>query len=202
MENAARSITEYVKKFYDVSSKKTVGIICGKGNNGGDGFATARHLSKLGIETIIYALSPRRVPPETDADINRNIAEKMSLKIVTLTERNIYEFKNDFSGCGLLIDAIFGTGLENEIVGFPSKIINLINEIDVPVLSIDIPSGLDCDSGKPLGSCIKAKWTVTLVAQKISFFKKTAQPYIGEVVIGDIGIPDIRKYFLPVFPFS
>jgi NAD(P)H-hydrate epimerase len=187
MENAARAAADVaVQMLADHPGK--VSILCGGGNNGGDGLALARHLHNRGIElSITLTADPTKYKAEALA--NWQIVRAMSLPVTFLHRPTAKP--------ALIVDAIFGTGLTQAprvtevgppYVPFPD-LCRAIEESQIPVLAIDLPSGMDCDTGRPLGSCIRATRTITFVAQKIGFAQPAAQEYLGQITVGDIGCP-------------
>jgi NAD(P)H-hydrate epimerase len=190
MENAGRSAAEIA---IDMLGGKTgsVCIFCGAGNNGGDGFVIARHLVNWGIDTQIILCAPRE-KIDGDARVNFLVCEKMGIPAVDLdmAEGKICaQIRNLCRGCGLIIDAIFGTGFKGELSSPFAALISCINAMDIPILSVDIPSGLDCDSGDPLPVCIEATATVSFVAAKKGFFaNEQVHQAIGRLYIASIGI--------------
>ncbi len=194
MENASLGLAEEALDMLadQVCDQPHVLIICGGGNNGGDGWALARHLHNAGVTPIIVPLSEPK--PEGDAGINCAISRKMKLQEISADQ---YTTCTDVH---LIVDAIFGTGLDRPITGPAADAINWINETECPVLAVDIPSGLDCDTGKPLGIAVQADRTVTFVGLKPGFLELDAQPYVGDIVVADIGVPIdlVRQYGQPV----
>jgi len=158
-------------------------ILCGGGNNGGDGLAAARHLHNRGVNVSI-ALASDPAKYQDDALTNWNIVIAMGLKIVDATTSAIAD-----SQAHLLIDAIFGTGLTQVPRDPFPALAAAVEDHRGPILAIDLPSGMDCDTGKPLGACIRATHTITLVALKAGFQNPDANRYTGAVAIGDIGCP-------------
>jgi NAD(P)H-hydrate epimerase len=182
MENAGRSVAEEALKM--LHGKKKAAIICGAGNNGGDGFVAARHLLNAGIDIKVYLVgesSKLKAGPK----INLNILMKMKQKVVKLRALRDLNGINNFD---LVIDAIFGIGLKSEVRSPSSEVINLLNRSGKPILAVDVPSGLDADTGKVLGAAIKARKTVTFVAPKRGFSRNCGPRYCGKVIIRDIGI--------------
>lgn len=158
-------------------------IVCGGGNNGGDGYALARHLHNAGAACTLLPISEPK--PGTDSASNREICRRMKMREVAVDERASL----DEEPIDLIVDAIFGTGLDREVTGTPSEMIEWINQRRVPVLAVDVPSGLDCDTGKIHGTSVRASMTVTFVALKPAFQQLDAQKLLGEVRIADIGVP-------------
>ncbi len=180
MENASRALASEALRMQGDAGGRVL-IICGSGNNGGDGWALARHLHNAGVRAVVAGLGEPR--PEGDAGVNCGIARKMGIEVVAV---------DDLDECGdvdLIVDAIFGTGLDREVSGRAAEVIEWINASGRPVLAVDVPSGLDCDTGRPLGVCVKASVTVSFVGYKPAFNELCAQPLVGEVIVGDIGAP-------------
>ena len=184
MENAARALTDVAIRMLGGVASPAAFIVCGGGNNGGDGLALARHLRNRGVDVALgVATDPATY--RGDAAINWSIAEAMKLPRVPLCEADAALAAGRFH---LLVDALFGTGLQSP----PRDVrwIDLANRHPVPVLSVDLPSGLDCDTGEPLGpACVRATHTVTFVAEKFGFTNPRGRPYLGQVTVGDIGCP-------------
>jgi hydroxyethylthiazole kinase-like uncharacterized protein yjeF len=183
MENASRALAREAMRMLEQGGAPggVVLIVCGSGNNGGDGWALARHLHNAGARPIVAVLGEPR--PESDAGINCAICRKMSIPEISVDEID------DHAGADLIVDAIFGTGLDRPVKGRAGEVIGWINAAHRPVLAVDVPSGLDCDTGKPLGVAVRATVTVSFVGHKPAFSVLEAQPFIGEVVIGEVGVP-------------
>jgi NAD(P)H-hydrate epimerase len=182
MENAARAVVNVAMEMLASMESPQVLILCGGGNNGGDGFAVARHLHNRGIFTTLFPT----VAPATlsgDAAINWRIADAMKIRRFEAFQ---YVMGHDPDLC---IDAIFGTGLTQSPRAPASSFISYLNATKTKMLAIDLPSGLDCDTGEPLGACIRATRTVTFVAEKAGFANPASREYTGEVTVGDIGCP-------------
>lgn len=191
MENAGRSCSDLiVEKLAGVSEPK-VCIFCGTGNNGGDGYVIARHLLNKGFKVTVVVCG-NRDKIKGDAKINLDILEKLDKPVEQLDPANCdvsNEVKTFSAGSDMLVDALFGTGLRGQLKHEYKELIEGINAQNCPVLAVDIPSGLDCDSGKPMGAAIKAAYTVTFVAPKAGFEeRKAAAEYTGEVFVASIGV--------------
>jgi NAD(P)H-hydrate epimerase len=183
MENAARAVADEACRMMGGECIGEVLILCGGGNNGGDGLAAARHLHNRGADVTI-ALCTDPSGYKGDALINWNIAQAMKLEAAPFAERLL-----DDPRPMLVIDAVFGTGLtEPPRDPFPA-VAAAVSKSGLPVLAVDLPSGLDCDTGVPPGACIAAARTVTFVAEKVGFAKPEARRFLGDVVVGDIGCP-------------
>jgi NAD(P)H-hydrate epimerase len=190
MENAGRGCAEVIIDELKKLSGQKVCIFCGTGNNGGDGFVIARHLVNGGFETNI-ALCGQSSKIKGDAEINYKIICRMGILIKELqpTQADIEKAVEIFAGdCDLIVDAIFGTGLTGALGDGFDKLVNAINSLNKPIVAVDIPSGLDCDTGKPLGTAIRATVTVTFAAAKKGFTNADSAKYTGEIYIASIGI--------------
>jgi NAD(P)H-hydrate epimerase len=179
MENAARAAADIAWEM--MGGAGDVLIVCGGGNNGGDGLAIARHLHNLGAGVRIFlTVDPEKYRDE--AKVNWDICAAMKLPV----EKEILKAARP----KLVVDAIFGTGLTQPPRPPFAQIVAEIQGLSAPILAIDIPSGLDCDTGKPLGqACIRATRTVTFVAEKLGFGDASAGQYTGEVTVAGIGAP-------------
>ena len=182
MENAARAAADVAMEMLAAASGNVL-FLCGGGNNGGDGLAVARHLHNRGVDLSI-ALTVDAARYTGDALINWRIVQAMKLPAKPLDIAELAHARP-----ALIVDAVFGTGLMQMPRPPFAEIGAAVAATQSPVLAIDIPSGLDCDSGVPLGACIKADRTITFVAEKIGFGNPAAAEYLGRVTVGDIGCP-------------
>jgi NAD(P)H-hydrate epimerase len=183
MENAARGFTDELFRSLPLAVLAHPLILCGGGNNGGDGLAIARHLHNRGCDvTIALTIDPTRYTG--DALINWRITQAMRLRTTTATPEFI-----GTSPATLLIDAIFGTGLTTAPRAETHEVIEAINRSDKPTIAVDLPSGLDCDTGQPLGPCVRATRTITFAAEKTGFTASGAAHWLGPVTLVDIGCP-------------
>jgi NAD(P)H-hydrate epimerase len=196
MENAGRGCAEFIIEMLSKIEKPKVWIFCGTGNNGGDGFVIARHLFNAGL-TVTVTVCGSIAKIKGDAKINFDILTGLGVKVKQLEMESTDNIENRVatiaSQTNMIIDAIFGTGLAGTLRDEYKLLIDCINKAGYPVLSVDIPSGLDCDTGKPLGASIKAKWTVTFSAAKKGFVLENAKTYTGDVFIASIGIEPGNK---------
>ncbi len=190
MENAGRSCAELIEdKLKDVAEPK-VCIFCGTGNNGGDGYVIARHLINRGIQVAVVVCGDRG-KIKGDAKINLDILERMGRPVELLNPSSgdiTGEVERLGTGAGVIVDSLFGTGLRGQLGDEYIRLIESINASNSPVMAVDIPSGLDCDSGEPLGGAIRATSTVTFVAVKKGFISANADQYTGEIFVASIGI--------------
>jgi len=191
MENAGRSCAELIKEKLGGATNPKVCIFCGTGNNGGDGYVIARHLLNSGFEVVVI-ICGERDKIKGDAKINLDILEGLGQRIeqLDLSDSSVAGRVEAFcAGADMVVDGIFGTGLGGELRDEHKRLIEGINGQKCPVLAVDIPSGLDCDRGEPLGAAVKANWTVTFAAVKKGFASsKTAAEYAGEIFVASIGV--------------
>jgi hydroxyethylthiazole kinase-like uncharacterized protein yjeF len=195
MENAAMRTVEAVEKRYNCVNGKRALVICGKGNNGGDGAAIARQLYTKGCLVTVVLLG-RVEDAKGDARINFDIARALAVEeAVTFTFKEIEDREellqvfNEYS-YDLYFDAMFGTGLSRPVSGlFEQAIISLDYRKHRPIIAVDIPSGLNSDSAELIGPAVRAEMTVTFTAPKIANIFAPAADYNGELVIAPIGTP-------------
>lgn len=191
MENAGRSCAELIKEKLSGNSEAKVCIFCGTGNNGGDGYVIARHLLNSGLKVIVVICGDRN-KIKGDAKINLDILERMGQAIERLDLKGgdiPSRVKAFTAGVDMLVDGLFGTGLNGQLSDAYKQLIESINGEKCPVLAVDIPSGLDCDTGEPLGAAIRANYTVTFVAVKKAFTSADAvSQYTGDIFIASIGV--------------
>jgi len=190
MENAGLGLFEIIQEEFEDLNELRVGIVCGKGNNGGDGFVLTRHLLNSRVDVQVFLLGKVQ-EIKGDARINLNILLKSGYKITEITsKKNIATLKKHIcSGYTLLVDAIFGTGFKGKAEGIPKEIINIINSSETPVLAIDVPSGLNASTGEVKGVCVQADFTGTMCLPKRGLFLYPGKEYAGTVYIVDIGVP-------------
>lgn len=185
MENAARSILEILKDKFDLSGKTSVSILCGKGNNGGDGFAIARHLANLGCNVKVFYFSlPKNF--STDAKTNFNIIQTMKSTTLHLTHFRSDKDLQKLKRSQLIIDAMLGSGSKGELKQSFKTVVNFVNTISAKKIAIDQPTGLDADTG--FGESIfNADLTITLAGYKRGLFFGKGFEAAGEIELGSIG---------------
>lgn len=181
MENAGRAVAEAAKSM--LAGGGSVLVICGKGNNGGDGLSCARHLANWGYGVTV-ALAAEESDIRGDAKTNYEIAKRMGIKIVSAENSEEYMKQAD-----LIIDALLGTGLSRPVKDPHLSIIKSVNASKKSVLSVDVPSGLCATTGNVLGACIKADRTVTFAAMKRGLITGKGPEYAGDVIVAYISIP-------------
>jgi NAD(P)H-hydrate epimerase len=187
MENAGRGAAEVLAR---LGCRGPVVICCGKGNNGGDGFVIARHLDNRSIPVrVLIFTQPQDLTG--DAAVNYQIIAKAGLPIEVYAGESWDErtLQAELAKPEWIVDALFGTGLTGPVRKPLDRVIAAINASQKHVLAVDIPSGLDCDTGQPLGPTIRAEHTVTFVAEKRGFANPSSKEWIGQVHVVDIGAP-------------
>jgi hydroxyethylthiazole kinase-like uncharacterized protein yjeF len=201
MENAGRNAAAVIEKFLGRIQRKErlpaggsrgVVIVAGSGNNGGDGFVIARHLHVRGIPVaVVVAADPARMTP--DAATNFAILQRLGLDIRVRTGSALQRLAEELRPFAAVVDALGGTGITGPLRGDLAAAVEQINAAARPVIAVDIPTGLDCDTGRPLGPTVKARLTVTMGARKLGFDAPGAKAYTGKVVVVDIGVPPPEK---------
>lgn len=180
MENAARGIAQAALRRLEGRSGP-VAIVCGPGNNGGDGLAAARHLANAGADVRIHLAVPAETYREgSDPAVHLAVARAMGIAL--------YDGL-DLAGAILILDGIFGTGLSSPVRPPFTAAIEAINEAPGAVLAIDLPSGLDANTGAILGVAVRADLTATMGAKKIGFTLGEGPGLVGDVEVIDIGVP-------------
>ncbi len=195
MENAGRSCAELAIEKLASAVDPHVCIFCGVGNNGGDGYVIARHLLNAGLSPrVVLCGDPGKV--QGDARINLDVLERLGHRVECVDPTDgdavtrVQTFGRDAS---LIVDALFGTGLRGPLRPEYQAVVEVLNALGRPILAVDIPSGLDCDTGLPLGAAIRAAYTVTFVAMKKGFLaSEEASRYTGEVYVASIGVEPPR----------
>lgn len=186
MENAAIACFNEIKNTLGIVENKKIAVFCGKGNNGGDGFAIARHLINNNADVTVYLVCGDTF--KGDALINFEIIRNMGAKIITIDEN--YDFSSTLPLCDMVVDAIFGTGISGNLDTNYVKIINEINKYSKYTLSVDIPSGINADTGEICCACIDADKTVTFAHYKLGLLMYPGADYVGEIKCVDISIPE------------
>ena len=187
MERAGEGITKGILARFGRATKKGVLVVAGKGNNGGDGLVVARLLKKKRIPCEVVILA-RKNELSPDAAHNLGAYLKLRGKVTEITEGSLGLFGERMRGTGLLVDGILGTGIKNAVRDFYAEAITLMNASGVPMVAVDIPSGLDTDNGTPLGIAVQAEMTVALAYPKLGEVIYPGLNYVGELAVADIGI--------------
>ena len=181
MENAGRNAAELLRSF---GIDGRVVICCGKGNNGGDGFVIARHLENAGVDVrVLSCVSGAEL--SGDAAVNFKVLELAGTPLVLPP----MDWGKELAEADWIVDALLGTGTQGAIRDPYLAVIDAINQSGKKVFAVDLPSGMDCDTGKPLGCCVRATETATFVARKPGFDAAGASEWTGDVHVIDIGVP-------------
>ncbi len=189
MENAGRNCAETIIRAHgDPQAKKAV-IFVGPGNNGGDGLVIARYLhDRLGRPEIFLLVPPEKLSNDAGANLARVRELKIPIHPIRSTE-DLDTAEPFFADAWTVVDAIFGTGLKRAVTGHFAAVIERINRFTCPIIAVDIPSGLDADTGRELGCCVTADRTVTFGLAKVGLVTAPGNRYCGELEVVDIGIP-------------
>lgn len=188
MENAGRAVCEQVLELIKSDDKSTL-VVCGKGNNGGDGYVAARHLIENSVQTAVISIF-RPDCLSGDALINHNILEKFT-EIVYFDDIDIETFKEIVMSSDIIVDAIFGTGLNSAIKGTHAEIIEIINEYaESLIVSVDIPSGVCANTGRIMNVAVLADYTVAFHSPKIGHLTYPGADFCGKTTVSPIGIPE------------
>lgn len=180
MENAGRGCAD---ELCELGIRGKVVIVCGRGNNGGDGFVIARHLESRGIVVrVVLAAEPDEL--RGDAAANYAILQQAGFTIVTADK-----LTEELTGADWIVDALLGTGATGDPRQPIANAIETLNASGARKLAIDLPSGLDCDTGIPGHPTFRADHTCTFVAPKVGFANPAANEYLGTVSVHDIGVP-------------
>jgi NAD(P)H-hydrate epimerase len=189
MENAGRQVVAAIEAVHSDLAERKVAVLCGRGNNGGDGFVVARTLVQRGVDVSVFLIG-RVADVRGDARTNLEILGRLGTTVVEIADGQAWELHfSEIGDCTLIVDAIFGTGLNAPLSGLMETVAADVNGASIPVVAIDLPSGLSADSHQPIGDSIEAGLTVTLAAPKISLVLPPAETRAGDIVIADIGIP-------------
>jgi NAD(P)H-hydrate epimerase len=186
MENAGRGCAELLQS---LGIHGRVVVCCGKGNNGGDGFVIARHLDNAGVDVAVQLFAdPAGLTG--DAAVMYRVLAHSGPPIVT-HPGNVDEaqLRRELARADWVVDALFGSGLTGALRAPFDRIVSAINESPARVFAVDIPSGLDCDTGLPLGATVRAHHTATIAAMKKGFDKPEAQEWLGKAHVIDMGVP-------------
>ena len=187
MENAGRGAAAWLASQLQPGDR--VVIACGPGNNGGDGGVVARHLDFWGFSVqLVWFVDPTRL--KGDAATQRDILSRSGLPSVVIPDNAITsDLDTLWNQADWLVDGLLGTGLTRPVEGLLALAIDSMNRSGRPILALDLPSGLDADTGQPLGHAIQARATTTFVAPKLGFSQPQAHTYTGEVIVVEIGVP-------------
>jgi ADP-dependent NAD(P)H-hydrate dehydratase / NAD(P)H-hydrate epimerase len=192
MENAGRSVAEFVRERFAPLHARRVVVLCGKGNNGGDGFVAARHLREMGASVSVYLFAS---PDELrgDAATNRKHWEEAGGQLTPILGAGDWQTRKDaLHSADIIIDALLGTGVRGKVEGLLAEVIADVNRrhpADQAVVAVDIPSGLNADTGEFTKACVGADYTVTFAAPKMGMVRGTADLMVGNLMVRKIGSP-------------
>jgi NAD(P)H-hydrate epimerase len=185
MENAGKGAAEYIMSLLPERGA-SCSIVCGSGNNGGDGYVIARYLINKNIKVKVYLLTEKfRI--KGDAKTNLEILQKMSADIIEVSEQGLGSYLEALNQSKIVVDAIFGTGLKSEVKGKYKEAIEVLNRCQSIKVAVDVPSGLDVDTGWPLGVCVKVDHTVTFGYLKSGLLLYPGASLAGKIHLVDIG---------------
>jgi ADP-dependent NAD(P)H-hydrate dehydratase / NAD(P)H-hydrate epimerase len=189
MENAGCGAARVMLERFPNITTARVGVMAGRGNNGGDGFVIARYLAQKGVRVSVFLLT-RREDLRGDAAANLALLNPLSVPVVEVPDEAAFaEQHSRLRHRDIWVDAILGTGLRSEVRAFYKTVIAFINATGKPVLAVDIPSGLSSDTGRPCGACVQATITTTFAFPKIGHILYPGAGCTGHLEIIDIGIP-------------
>ena len=189
MENAGRQVVAAMESAFDALASMQVAVLCGRGNNGGDGFVVARTLLEREVDVAVYLLASS-ADVRGDARVNLEALRNLGVDVVEIGDAGAWELHGrDVLAADLIVDALVGTGLGAPLAGLHESVIADINASPRPVVSIDLPSGLSADDHAVGGPAVDASLTVTLGAPKLPLVLPPAEALTGTLVIADIGIP-------------
>jgi len=207
MENAARHVADVALELVEDVDRPGALIVCGPGNNGGDGLAAARHLHNAGLHVGLLLAGPASACAG-DPGVQLAIVSRMGLRPAEMDLRDpaasLARACEALPRLDLIVDAVLGTGLQRPVIEPLASLLEAMNRRagprsdarrasgDAPsarMLAVDVPSGLDADTGEPLGVAVAADVTVTFVGIKPGFLRLESQAWVGEVVVADIGAP-------------
>ena len=191
MENAGRQVVDLIRRVTGDVRGRIVTVFTGKGNNGGDGYVAARHLLNMGAEVKVLSLvSTGEITG--DAAVNFEIWRKMGQKVYTVNQgdgSNIARLA--LLNTDLIVDAVYGTGFKGKMPEKAGRIIEVLNKSGKPIVAVDVPSGLEADTGRVNGPCVRANYTVTFGLPKLGMFLEPGADYTGEITVADISLPGV-----------
>ena len=189
MENAGRQVVAAMESTFESLAVMSVAVLCGRGNNGGDGFVVARTLIERDVDVAVY-LFAASAEVRGDARINLDVLRNLGVDVVEIADAAAWELHGrEVLGADVIVDALVGTGLSAPLAGLYETVIADVNASPRPVVSVDLPSGLSADDHAVNGPAMDASLTVTLGAPKLPLVLPPGEALAGTLVIADIGIP-------------
>ena len=199
MENAGRGVFEEFILKYSPEKNVSILIICGKGNNGGDGFVVGRYLVNNGYKNVNIILLSESKKLKGDALLNYKVCKNINLDIAEITNSTDFFDYINTGNFDFIFDAVLGTGLNSNVRDFYMKVISFVNNFSGKIIAIDIPSGLHSEKGVPLGNAVKADLTCTFAFKKIGLSTYPGCLFAGDVKVVDISIPDCVPFEFEIF---
>jgi len=191
MENAGRQVVAAMESTFDSLSSMRVTVLCGRGNNGGDGFVVARTLMDRDVTTTVVLVG-QSSQVTGEARTNLDVLRALEVDVIEIADAGAWELHGSgILDADLIIDALVGTGLRAPLSGLMQTVVEDVNACATPVLSIDLPSGLSADSPEPIGPVVDAAVTVTLAAPKLALVLPPGETVAGSLIVADIGIPAV-----------
>ncbi|MBP8819078.1 MAG: NAD(P)H-hydrate epimerase, partial [Syntrophomonadaceae bacterium] len=191
MENAGLRTLEVIEEILGETKNRMIIILAGKGNNGGDGLVIARHLINSGAVVETY-LTGQEEELTHDSRTNYEILLKMGARILPLSnEKDLDRLMLSLMNADLIVDALYGIGFKGSLNQFDSRLVKMVNWCRAPVVAVDIPSGVEADTGRVNGEAIKASHTVTFALPKIGLVLEPGKEYAGTLSVADISIPAV-----------
>jgi NAD(P)H-hydrate epimerase len=188
MENASRQVASVARALLDGVQGRQIIAIAGTGNNGGDALGAARHLLGWGADSRAAVAAPRERLRET-ARRQVDLLARLDVPIAEIVDAGAEAIGEEFADAALIVDGLLGYSARGAPRGEVAELIRAANRSGVPIVAVDIPSGVDPDSGEPLGVAIRAALTVTLALPKTGLLTPAARGLVGELVVADIGVP-------------
>ena len=190
MENAGRRVVEILASTFDDLAECRVAVLCGRGSNGGDGFVVARGLLQRGTDVAVFLLGAA-ADVRGDARTNLDVLGRLGVDVVEVPDAGAWARQEPvLTACDLIVDAMLGTGLNRPLSGMLPAVVADVNAAAVPIVSVDLPTGLSADSHRRIGPAVDADLTVTLAAPKIPLVLPPGSTSAGDVFVADIGIPE------------
>lgn len=188
MEHAGKAVATAIVK--DFPAAKQIAILVGKGNNGGDALVIARILHQKRKKVAVYLTAkPAEMSPDAKSNLNKYLRLRRAPKPIEIAKDTLHNLPQILANFHLIVDGLLGTGTKGKVAGVLADIIFLLNDARKPIVAIDIPSGLNADTGEPLGISIRAALTVTLGLPKPGLVTYPGAEYTGKLIIADIGLP-------------
>ena len=190
MENAGRRVADVMASTFDDLAESSVAVLCGRGSNGGDGFVAARALRRRGADVAVFLLG-QTADVHGDARTNLDALGSLDVSVTEVPDAAAWAGRRlDIAACDVIVDAIFGTGLNRPLEGMLPAVVDDVNAARVPVVAVDLPTGLAADTHRLIGPAIDADLTVTLAAPKIPLVFTPGSAFAGDVYVAEIGIPE------------